>query len=465
MKRYSLFLLIIFFATVLFFHHLGVNFLVSFDEAFYAVIAKEVINSNHWLTFTFGGEKFFAVSPLYIWLEAVWFKLFSPTEFGVRFFSAASSLLTVSLLGVYFLKRKKPVAAVISGIVLLSSIKFLFLSRTGNVDALLTFFTTLSILLFLPPHNLKKIILGGLFSGLAFLTKGLFGLFPLVAAFVYSFFYDRKNCLPLFFSGLGAFFLVTIPWHVVQIAQHGENFLQGFYGGYMATKIGSMPFLDRFWWGSGLWQGMKLWLPIGFVAVLYTMLKISLWKRVRFFVFSIALYLSTLSFVQTHNDWYLMPLYPLFAIIIGHLGSDLKHTKGLTLTLTLILFTAITLFHLIYYHQQYFVPQTTDAQVMMIKEANIRSNPDTPILLDDFYFPVAVFYSTKPIVKLRTNRDPTAAIGEETLNTNLLKGSLVLTSTVTVESLKRASHYPLILEKAHGELLLYRSDVSHGKIR
>lgn len=443
-----------------FFFRLGDNYLTNFDEAFYGVIAKEVAQNNSWFQFTFAHELFFAVSPLYIWLTAAWFRFFGISEFGVRFFAAFSSLLTVLSGFIFFLKKKYLLSGFIYALVLLSTVKFLFLSRTGNLDATLTLFTTLSFLFFLEAWRKPWYILyGGFFSGLAFLTKSLFGIIPLMVYFLYALFAKRRLNKRLLFLGLGVFLAVVLPWNSIEIYHFGSQFVQGFYGGYMSTKIGSVPFSSRLWWGSGLWQGMKLWLPISLVAFIYLFKKEKNKMLLKFCLLTIILYCLVLSLIQYHNDWYLMPLYPLLAMIIGeaifHLESDLKVFKGLTLIFTV----TIALFHLIHYQTQYFIPQTTDAQVMMVKEANRRSTPGKPILLDDFYYPVAIFYSNLPIVRLRANRDPQAALFPPNLNTHLSQGSLLLTNTTTVETVKAVSEYPLVLEKAHGELLLFRPEL------
>lgn len=461
----ALFFLSLFLSLFLLFFRLGSTYLVSFDEAFYAVVAKEMTQHGNMLMLTFGGERFFAASPLYIWLEMLWFKTLGASEFGVRFFAAVSSLGVVLTIWIFLWRQKRPWAAFLASLTLLSTIKFLFLSRIGNLDATLTLFTTLAfILTVISFQHPRFFIFVGLAIGLAFLSKGIFALWPLVSLILYALFYRRELFhSPWFYTVPLIFLLVTLPWQLSQYVRYGHDFIQAFYGGYMATKIGASSLLSRLWWGSGLWQGMKLWLPLSILAIFYARLSKPLWLRVRFFVFSIIIYLFALSLIQTHNDWYLMPIYPLLAIIVGETAVFLqKQAKIRKLIYLIIIF--ISLFHLVRYRTQYFVPQTTDAQVMMLREAEARSRAGTPILLDDFYYPIAMYYSNRPIIRLRANRDNGASLSSSALNEYFSKGSLLLTNTTTVSTATAASIFPVRLEKAHGELLLFRPELSRGKI-
>ncbi|MBI3443739.1 glycosyltransferase family 39 protein [Candidatus Woesebacteria bacterium] len=442
-------------AFFLLFHRLGANYLSNFDEAFYAVIAKEVVNSGNWTTFTFGHERFFAVSPFYLWLQAFLFKIFGPSELAVRFFAALSSFTTILSIVYYFLIKGKLKRGIVAALILLSTPKFLFLSRSGNLDATLTLFTTLSLLLFYAGlTSVRFLPLAGVASAFAFLSKGLFGLFPLATFLLYIVLFKRKLLFNkwLYFC-LCIFLALILPWQMLQIARHGYSFINGFYGGYMVTKLGWQPFFSYFWWGSGLWQGMKLWFPLSLLAIFISFINKNLCNNNRFFIFSIFFYLFILSLIRTHNDWYLMPIYPILAILLGTtLVYFISRYHNFTFVIACL---ALACFQIVYYRNQFFVPQTTDAQVMMIKEAENLSVPGSPILLDDFYYPVAMYYSDRPIIRLRANRDPGAAISSSALDNYLAKGSLLLTNTTTADSAKRATKYPLILKKVHGELILF----------
>ena len=127
------------------FFKLGEAHLTNWDEAWYADIARNMAETGNIITPIWNNQAFFDKPPLYLWLSAVIFKLFSPTEFSARFLAALSGLgigiLVYSLGRTLFNKE----IALLSLIILFSTIGFLYRTRTGNLDSLLTFWILLSI--------------------------------------------------------------------------------------------------------------------------------------------------------------------------------------------------------------------------------------------------------------------------------------------------------------------------------
>lgn len=449
-------------SVFLLFFKLGNNYLVSFDEGFYAVMVKEIVKSGNWLHFTFGGENFFAASPLYIWFTALWFSFFGPSEFGVRFFAALSSFGTVMIVYLFFYARKNSTSAIIASIILLSSIKFLYISRVGNFDATLTLFTTSCLILFfLSTKKPVLFILACGITGLAFLTKGPFGLFPLCSLIIFMIWEKKIFIRPNeVMKGILAFLAVILPWHIAEYILFGKSFVTGYYGGHILTKIATTSILERFWWIGSLWQGTKFWFIIGVLSFMYALMKAKSKKEMAYFSIAILFYCFILSLLQTKNDWYLMPIYPLWAITIAYFFSRiLTHTKTSIRSLIIIFLVFIAIIQDIYYYKQFFVPQTTDAQVALVRYAESVAPPNSPILLDDFYYPVAMYYSDNPIIRLRANRDNSAAIPADILNEYLSKNSPVLSSSSTVETLMQSSTYNLKVVKTIGDLLLLSPDI------
>ena len=69
-------------------YRLGSGSLASWDEAIYASVAKEVVQSGDWLRLTLDGSLWFDKPPLAIWMTTVFYKLFGVHEFSARLFSA-----------------------------------------------------------------------------------------------------------------------------------------------------------------------------------------------------------------------------------------------------------------------------------------------------------------------------------------------------------------------------------------
>ncbi len=448
-----IFSLVGFLSAFLLFYQLNATYLVSFDEAFYGVMAKEMARTGAFWRITFDGGSFFGASPLYIWLEALLFRLFGASELGARFFAALSSLGTTILVYWWFARRKEYVAGVVASLVVVSTVKFLYLGRTGNLDATLTFFTTASLLLFnVGTRTPWFMLFAGLLSGCAFLTKGLFGLWPVSSAALYLAVAQPERLRNLYQAFIGLL-VVALPWQILQIAQYGDAYVHGYFFGYMGGKVGQLPTAERLWWVGELLQGLKLWLPVSLVGIVWKALLRRNVSHDGLFLCAVGTYVAAMAMMKTHFDWYLLPLYPVLALITGQVVGALS-LRGQTACLLLAI--PITLFHLTRYYSSYMVPQTTDAQVFMLRQAELESPSGTAILLDDYYFPVAMFYANRPINRLRANRDVTAAIDADTLNNHFFNGSVLLTNVYTEDSVKRVSRYPLELVRSHGELLLYR---------
>jgi len=66
--------------------NLGTGSLTSWDEAVYAQVAKEILISNNWIDLTHMGNAWSDKPPLYMWMTAIFYKLFGVNEFSARFF-------------------------------------------------------------------------------------------------------------------------------------------------------------------------------------------------------------------------------------------------------------------------------------------------------------------------------------------------------------------------------------------
>ena len=142
MKRDIIILLIL--SSLILLVNLGAGSLSSWDEAFYAQVSREIIRSGNWIDLTWGGAVWNDKPPLCMWATALFFKLFGVNEFAARLCSALAGIGTVIftyLLAFRIFSRR---VAMLSGIMLLSTYHFLWMSRSGTIDVTLTFFVLLS---------------------------------------------------------------------------------------------------------------------------------------------------------------------------------------------------------------------------------------------------------------------------------------------------------------------------------
>lgn len=152
-------LLIISLLAPLFFYKLGQSSLVSWDEAWYAAIARNILNDRDILHLTFNGGIYLDHPPLGFWLMAATLILGGSNEFWVRFPQAILGL--GGLAGLYFLGKELFGRAVglASAIALASSFWYVYRARSGNLDILLTVFFILSFLFAFKAVKDKKYLL------------------------------------------------------------------------------------------------------------------------------------------------------------------------------------------------------------------------------------------------------------------------------------------------------------------
>ncbi|MBM4338171.1 MAG: glycosyltransferase family 39 protein [Deltaproteobacteria bacterium] len=147
------------FCFVLFFINLGQWDLWNPDEPRYAQVAREMVNGGDWIMMHFNGQMYADKPPLFFWLIAFSSFLWQGfSSFSVRFPSAFFGTLSVLLTFLIGKRLYSPRTGFLAGLTLVTSLEFAYLSTRANIDATLTFFTTLSLLCFLewyrgiPPH-------------------------------------------------------------------------------------------------------------------------------------------------------------------------------------------------------------------------------------------------------------------------------------------------------------------------
>ncbi|NJM97540.1 MAG: glycosyltransferase family 39 protein [Phormidesmis sp. RL_2_1] len=274
-------------AAVLLFYHLGIRTLNDWDEAIYAQISKEIINSGDWLTLHWGFNPWFHKPPFFMWMTAAFYQLFGVNEFSAR---AASALSGLGIVGCTYLISQRLygwVSAAFASVVLLTHFAFVNYARFGTTDITLTLFIYLGIYAYLQaidgkrgprnehsnnPSRSKReasrpagllsteLLLerqssdnyrlgrtennGGrshqhseqnawwyLFwaaAASAMMTKGVAGLILPITAFI-ALAVDRQLWQTLrlksFWLGSVLALLIVLPWHAAVIFQHGQAFI------------------------------------------------------------------------------------------------------------------------------------------------------------------------------------------------------------------------------------------------
>ncbi len=237
MKTKLLLILAAVLCVCVYFAGLGDYGFIDPDEGRYSEIPREMIETGDFITPRLNYVKYFEKPIMHYWLTAASFMAFGQNEFAGRF-----TPVTLGLLGcvITFLLAKRITkdsrAALVSAMVLSSSVLWYGISRLNITDMTLTFFFTASLYCFRAwvDDVERKLWLTAFYvcMALAVMSKGLIGVvIPGGIAVVYSVLTGQaKKILTRIFSPVAIiiFFAVNAVWFVpVCMANH--DFFEFFF--------------------------------------------------------------------------------------------------------------------------------------------------------------------------------------------------------------------------------------------
>lgn len=243
--------ILVFFAALIF--YLGFNAYIPVTdpvESNYALTAKEMLLSGDWLSPRIYGHYWFDKPIMIYWLIALSFKIFGITDFAARLPAALFSAGSVTL--IYWFGQKlfnDRKAALLSALVLGTSLEFWVLAKMIITDAVLFFFTSVSLAtLYLGLRNngiIWYVIAYGA-AGMAVLTKGPVGLvLPGIIVISYIVLTRQWQLIKKMFllPGFLVFLLVAGPWYLKMYQLHGSAFVDTFLGlhNYVRATVSEHP--------------------------------------------------------------------------------------------------------------------------------------------------------------------------------------------------------------------------------
>jgi len=323
-------LAILSFSTLLFIN-LGNSPLWVSDEKTYSQWAFHMFKEGDYLTPWAYGKVYLWIGkpPLFIWLISVAYQLLGVNNLASRIWSPIFG--TLSLIMVFYLGKKLYNLHVgfISAAVLGLFSSFYIFARLAMIDIPFIFFMVSSlyfVVLAEKEEYNKYAVLGGLFFGLAFLTKQITAvLIPLI---IFSYFLIAGKGILFFFKKQFVNFwktaiLLVSPWVVYMILRFGPEFWENYfiYSGFIrATSpieghIGNyLYYFESIVRTENLFLVILLAVSVGFCAYNSVIKKskedrlILVWIFIVFLVFTLA---------QTKLEWYILPAFPAFAIAIS----------------------------------------------------------------------------------------------------------------------------------------------------
>ena len=337
-EKYHLIILTVI-SIVLFFWNIHVIPLTDGDSAFYAKIAKNIVETGDWITMHYGdASTIIDKPPLVMWLTAASFKLFGVNEIAVNFWHSLCALLIV----LFTYKLAKEIfdskTAFLSSLVLATSAQFFYQARAPLQDIPLTLFILLSIyayLLFEKRSNIGYFYLSSVFVSLAVLTKGPVG-FVLPAITLLAYLIICKHKLPKILHIILAallFLVITLPWFIIEYKILGQKFIDIFIGHNLGRYF--MP-IDTVGNETAKYSGIKpqydfysyfiqlLIVAIPWSGFIYPAIYHNIKKKVNPLptIFALAVLIFFSLSLNYKISRYILPAFPALSIVIGKMISD-----------------------------------------------------------------------------------------------------------------------------------------------
>ncbi len=314
------------------FAFLGTQTLRTWDESRVAASSYEMTKTKNPLivTFDYQPDHWSVKPPLAIWLEALSIKAFGVNEAAVRLPSA----IAIMLLGIVIILLtgviNKPFLGFYSASVMICSkgVLFYHTGRSADYDALLCLFMISYLLLFFiytETKEKKYYKLFFVFLILATLTKGVQALLPLPFIPIYAL--CRKQLMPLLkdkttYIGIGLFVLFVGGYYIARELSYGGYLKAVYYnelGGRLLTVIEGHHGGKDYYYNVIKKDYFTYFLPLLPLAFIFNFfIRDKQVKRFSLFAISNAILIFiVITIVKTKIDWYVLPLMPLFGMVIG----------------------------------------------------------------------------------------------------------------------------------------------------
>jgi hypothetical protein len=258
---------------------------------------------------------------------------------ALRFPSILAGAATVTLVFAWLLAENVPLAIAATGaLLLLSSHLFFLLSRIGLTDALLTFETALAMFaLARDPRLASRASLWtfGIASGAAILTKGIAGLFALLALAVFCVISRERPAWRRLAAAVAISAAVAAPWHLYQLIRHTRWFWAEYVLTEVVTNTVGKP--DQTTQESQVGYYLKRLIVLDAPLLAAALVALSR-KRPRVLLAWIMVVLAASLSFEYRNTSYLLPVFPALALLVA--GAIPKDRAKWALALAVALFAA-----------------------------------------------------------------------------------------------------------------------------
>ena len=247
-------LLLLAFCVFFFFWQLSSFGLIGADEPRYAQVAREMSARRDWITPTLSNAAWLEKPPLYYWQTMLAYRVFGVSDWAARLPSAIDAFLLV--IAVYaFLRRFRSGFELDGALMLATAAGIVGYARAASMDMALAATFTIALLVWYAwfvSGSQKCLAAAYVFLALATLAKGPVA--PFLAVVIIAIFASAQRNLKvaretLWFPGIAAFLMVTLPWYVM-VQVRNPQFFRVFVLEHNLARFGTNLYhhLEPFWY-------------------------------------------------------------------------------------------------------------------------------------------------------------------------------------------------------------------------
>jgi 4-amino-4-deoxy-L-arabinose transferase-like glycosyltransferase len=323
-------------AVLIFGLNLGGAALRDWDEGIAAQVSREIWRGNlNWLYPTIGSMPYLNKPPLVHWLIGLCFRVGGVSELTARLVPAMLTAASVPLLYAIGRELFSPRSiAIFSALVYLTLLPVVRHGRLAMLDGAVLCFLLASVWCLLRSRRDLRYALGaGIGFGLICLTKGvMLGLLLGAIGFVFLV-WDTPRLLTsgYLWGGLAIGTFPVAAWYFAQWLHYGQDFINANLFNQSFRRIWEpvgnhkgppwyylLEILESAWPWQLFWlQGLRLsWENRNFPGAKLVLV----WTGV---------YLLAISVMNTKLPWYLLPVYPAFALAVGSYFAEVWEQMSL----------------------------------------------------------------------------------------------------------------------------------------
>ena len=361
------------------------DYLYDWDEGIYATLGREMRETGNLLTPTWNGDLWLEKPPAIAWVTAIGMGLAGENELGSRLLMPIFSGLT--LIAVFLIGERIGGTLMGAGSMAVLGYFNLFLarSRAVNVDGMLLATITWTIWLL---SNTASPWLVGVVMGLAIMIKGPAGILAILIALPLLY----KKPWPYLRQILISFLVVVVPWHLYSYVVHGNTFVTPYLLEQVIRRATtpiefhteSRWFYFNFLIGD-LGLGVLIVALAGAAMTARELIRGGLRRDLLTLLWWVILPLGLFTVAKTRLSWYILPIYPALALLIGMAITQLVKVQKASKVIAIIVvgMCAQMVWHAYAYVAPNRVATPLADQLIVAKELGSYKNGEVAMLVSE----------------------------------------------------------------------------------